>query len=353
VSEGSVFVRGSDGRACAVYRDTKGKTRYLYAKTKTEVRRKVRQALRDRDEGIIPPSKMNVGNLLAEWLEDSKDSVSLRTWENREGIVRLHINPSIGTKLLANLTADDVRTLCREKLAQGLAPSSVKRIHAILNQIMREAVRLRYIRCNPLDDVRPPRQYRQEIEVLGPDDVLKLFQAAYGSRYEAIIVLGATCGLRVGECLPLRHEDVDFDKGTLNIRRTLWRNDVYQPKTARSRRTIKLPEIALNALRRHVQANGGSEGWLFQTKHGNPIAAPNFHKCGWKPMLRKADLSEATRFHDLRHGTASLLLNQNVPIPVVSKYLGHANPGITMKVYAHMIDGTSGKAASGIDEALH
>jgi integrase len=69
-------------------------------------------------------------------------------------------------------------------------------------------------------------------------------------------------------------------------------------------------------------------------------------------MLAKAGLPQSLTFHKLRHGAASLLLNQNVPIPVVSRYLGHANPGVTMRVYAHMIDGTSGMAAQGIDEAL-
>jgi len=352
MSEGSVFQR-KDGKWCAKYKDATEKWRYLYRKNKSEVKKALREALKDRDEGIVPATKMSVGKLIDEWMDSSKDSVSLRTWENREGIARLHIKPKIGTKKLARLTAEDVRTLYRQKLAQGLASSSVKRIHHILNQAMREAVRLKYIRHNPLDDVKPPQQHRQEIDVLGPDDVRKLLDAARGSRYEAIIVLGATCGLRVGECLSLRYEDVDFDRGRLNIRRTLWCNQVYEPKTPRSRRTVTLPYLALDALRRHVKGHGVGRGWLFQTKHGNPIAAPNFHKCGWKPMLRKAGLSEATRFHDLRHGTASLLLNQNVPIPVVSKYLGHANPGITMKVYAHMIDGTSSIAASGIDEALH
>jgi integrase len=69
-------------------------------------------------------------------------------------------------------------------------------------------------------------------------------------------------------------------------------------------------------------------------------------------MLRKAGLPESLTYHQLRHGAASLLLNQNVPVPVVSRYLGHANPGITMKVYAHLIDGTSGMAAIGMDQAL-
>ena len=69
-------------------------------------------------------------------------------------------------------------------------------------------------------------------------------------------------------------------------------------------------------------------------------------------MLRKAGLPESTTYHQLRHGAASLLLNQNVPVPVVSKFLGHSNPSITMSVYAHIIDGASRMAADGIDAAL-
>jgi integrase len=125
---------------------------------------------------------MSVSKLLDEWMNGTMDSVSLRTWENREGFVRLHIKPNIGTKKLARLTADDVRKLYREKLAQGLAPSSVKRIYVIL----------------------PPKQHQRGMDVLCPDDVCKLLTASRGTRYEAIIVLGATCGLRVGESLHLR-----------------------------------------------------------------------------------------------------------------------------------------------------
>src|SRR5215203_2236296 len=93
-------------------------------------------------------------------------------------------------------------------------------------------------------------------------------------------------------------------------------------------------------------------GYLFATSSGKPVDVSNFYKWSWRPALRRAGLPETLTPHQLRHGTASLLLNQNVPVPVVSRYLGHANPGITMKVYAHMIDGTSGMAADGIDSAL-
>lgn len=345
MSEGSVFVRGSDGRDCAVYKDAKGKTRYLYANTKTEVRRKLRQALSDRDEGIIPPAKMSVTNLLDEWLEDMRGDVSHRTWLNREGFVRLHIKPHIGTTKLSSLTADDARKLYRTKLADRLASSSVKRVHAILSQALRYAVRSKYIHANPLDSVKPPTVKTRDMDVLTPEQVNRLLDTAYGDRLECAYILGALCALRVNEALSLRYEDLDLIEGTISIRRTLWRNQTYSPKTDASEATIKIPARALEALRRHAAKNGNPrEGWLFPTKNGNPVAAPNFHNC-WKRMLRKAHLPESTTYHQLRHGVGSMMVNQQVPLPIVSRYLRHSNPRITAEVYIHMIDGTGGMAA--------
>ena len=150
MSEGTVFQR-TDGRWCAKYKDARGIWRYLYRKSKGEARKALRAALKDRDEGITPPSKMTVEIYLNEWLEDMRDTVSHRTWLTRGGFVRNHITPAIGTKKLSTLTADDASMLYRRKLAEGLATSSVKRIHELLKQGLREAVRLNYISRNPLD----------------------------------------------------------------------------------------------------------------------------------------------------------------------------------------------------------
>src|SRR5215210_3039647 len=97
MSEGSVFQR-KDGRWCAKYDDASGKTRYLYRKTKVKAKQALRQALKDRDEGIVPTRKITVGALLDQWLNDIKDDVSLRTWLNRESIVRTHLKPTLGSK---------------------------------------------------------------------------------------------------------------------------------------------------------------------------------------------------------------------------------------------------------------
>jgi integrase len=149
----------------------------------------------------------------------------------------------------------------------------------------------------------------------------------------------------------LRFEDLDLDAGTIKVGRTLHNGECSAPKTPSSRRTLTLPQRALEPLERLCSASDG-RGYLFATSSGKPVDVSNFYKWSWKPALRRARLPESLTPHSLRHGTASLLLNQNIPVPIVSKYLGHSNSGVTMKVYAHMIDGTSGMAADGMDEAL-
>jgi hypothetical protein len=124
MSEGSVFQR-KDGKWCAKWKNATGKWRYLYRSSEAEAKRALRQALKDRDEGIIPPSKMSVGNLLDLWLEDMRDDVSHRTWLIREGFVRLHTKPHVGTTKLAKLSADDARRLYKRKRAEGMATSSL------------------------------------------------------------------------------------------------------------------------------------------------------------------------------------------------------------------------------------
>ena len=109
-TEGSVYQR-KDSRWVAQFTDATGKARYLYRKTKAEAKQALREALKDRDDGIVPASKLTVGGMLDEWLEDVRDTVSHRTWINQELIVRRHLKPTIGTTKLASLDAKSVRSL--------------------------------------------------------------------------------------------------------------------------------------------------------------------------------------------------------------------------------------------------
>ncbi len=216
---------------------------------------------------------------------------------------------------------------------------------------MRDAVRSKYIRSNPLDGIKPPKDVRLEPDVLTPEQLLHLLDTVRGQRFECAYVLGALCGLRIGETLALRWDDVDLDRGTLQVRHTLWYGKTSQPKTPSSRRTLTLPQRAVEALvRLRNQSDGGV--YLFATSTGNPVDASNFYRWSWRPTLRKAGLPETLTPHKLRHGAASVLLNEGVPLPIVSRYLGHANTGVTARVYAHVLDGTPHVAAEAMNRML-
>ena len=168
--EGSCYQR-KDGRWVAQYKDASGKMRYLYRKSKQDAKQALREALSDRDKGAVPVGKQTVADALDTWLEGLEETVSERTYLNRECTVRVHLKPTIGTKRLAKLTPDDIRRLYRSKLAEGLAPSYVKRMHIILKQ----ALPTKY-----LSDVKPPRVPNKEMEVLTKAQVLHLLDTVRG-----------------------------------------------------------------------------------------------------------------------------------------------------------------------------
>jgi len=351
-TEGSVYQRQSDGRWVAQYRDAKDKVRYIYRKTKAEAKKALREALQDRDDGFVPTDKLTVGLYLEEWMEERRNTVSHRTWRVQESMLRNRVKRHIGNCRLCRLSAKDVRQMYRGLLADGLTPSTIGHVHTVLKQAMRDAVRSRYIRTNPLDEVKPPKQDRKEMDVLTADEVRRLLGAVKGDRFECVFYFCSLVGLRIGECLALRYEDIDLDRGTIRIERTLYNGQCSAPKTQSSRRVLTLPQMAIEALVRLCEFNDNQSGYLFATSSGKPVDVSNFYKWTWKPALRRAGLPESITPHSLRHGTASLLLNQKIAVPIVSKHLGHSNSQVAMRTYTHTIDGTNGLAAQGIDEAL-
>ncbi len=351
-SEGSVFQR-ADKKWCGKWKDASGKWRYLYRRTKAEAKTGLREALKDRDDNIIPADRLTLNDALDAWLDEQRDRVSLRTWTNRESLVRMHVKPHpISTVRLTKLKADDLRAFYRVK-SLTLSPATVGRLHDVVKKSLNPYVKAKRIRSNPADDVKLPKEHQRELDVLKPEQLNRLLQTVRGNRYEGIIVLGAVCALRIGEALSSRYEDCDLSAGTISIRRTLWKGKVYPPKTPSSRRTLTMPSVAREWLTRHCEQHGNpSTGYLFQTSSGTPIAAENFHRWGWKKALRDAGLDENLHYHDLRHGCISLLLQQKIPLPIVSMYAGHSSPDVTARVYSHVISGTSGMAAAGLDAIL-
>src|SRR5215212_12046261 len=123
-AEGSVYQR-KDGRWVAQWKDARGKTRYIYRKTKAEAKKALREALQDRDDNIVPADKVTVGQYLEEWMDERKNTVSHRTWRVQESLLRNRVKPHIGSVLLCKLSGKDVRGMYRGLLSDGLTPSTV------------------------------------------------------------------------------------------------------------------------------------------------------------------------------------------------------------------------------------
>src|SRR5215216_2044437 len=225
-----------------------GRRRYLSAKTKTEARRALRQAMADADRGLIfDADSLKVGEYLVRCLADSvSDTVKATTFERYEQITRIHLKPALGRVKLKALTPAHVRGLYREKLEAGSSARTVRYIHTTLHKALKQAVMDGFIPRNATEAVKPPQPSREEMHPLTPEQAKLLLQVAHetGNRLGALYVLAIHTGLRQGELLGLKWDDVDLDDGSLQVRRTLTitkDGPVFtSPKTAGSRRSVKL-----------------------------------------------------------------------------------------------------------------
>jgi integrase len=168
------------------------------------------------------------------------------------------------------------------------------------------------------------------------------------------VLCATTTGVRLGELLALRWSDVDWDNRRLWVRRSITRKGTIQePKTRGSVRAIAITPTLVAGLREHrMRSSFKTEGALiFCTAKGTPFDGVNLVRREFKPALRKAELPEI-RFHDLRHGFASLLIAQGEHPKLISEQLGHASVKITMDRYGHLMDQSYGDASSRLDAAL-
>jgi integrase len=290
------------------YVDANGNRRYVSGRTKTAVRRKVRELLANRDKGIAYDSEnLTVGDYLDRWLDAVKGSVRPRTWQRSEEVVKLHLKPTIGHHRLEKLNAMQVQALYGRKLEEGLSPRTVEIVHATLRKALGQAVKWMLVPRNVADAATPPRQTRSEITALSRGQARVLLEAARGDRLEAFWVLAVTTGMRNGELLGLQWRDVDIEARTLRVRRSVFNGAVSSPKTAAGNRTIRLTGMAEVALKEHRLATAKRQipEWVFPSRAGTPLSVHNVYRRAWKPLLLRAGLPVSTRMHDLRHTCAT------------------------------------------------
>jgi integrase len=367
--EGSI-TRRKDGRWEARYtaQTASGpKRRVIYGRTRKEVADKLARVLADCASGLVFDDEgMTVAEYLDRWLEDSdRDSVRTSTHERHKEIVRLHIRPALGRLKLSKLTPAHVQGLYRDRLDSGLSPATVQKIHTVLHKALAQALRWHMVPRNVTDAVKAPRPTPKEMRPLSPEEARRLLEASRGDRLEALYVLAVHTGMRQGELLALKWEDVDLNEGVLRVRRTLARDggriSLGEPKTKKSRRTVHLTGAAVEALRNHLERQLEDMGQLgdlyrdhglvFTSEVGTLINPTNLRRRSFAPLLVRAGLPEI-RFHDLRHTCASLLLSRNVHPKYVQELLGHATVAITLDTYSHVIPGMGDHTARAMEEVF-
>jgi integrase len=368
--EGGI-TRRKDGLYMARYTvqtATGAKRKAVYGKTRKEAAEKLTKALADRDMGLVfEGENRTLAAFLDGWLEGTvKGSVKATTYESYERLIRCHIKPELGQHKLKTLAPDHVQALYQRKLDSGLAPGTVRQMHSVLTCALDQAVKWGTLPRNVCKATTPPKPDSEEIKPLDTEQARQLLRTAGGERFEALYVLAVTAGLRIGELLALRWQDVDLEVSgaTLRVRRTkstAKSGPVFTtPKNGKGR-SIKLTRHAIEALKAHRASQNAERlkagtlwqdhGLVFCTYGGRPLDSHNVARTSFKPLLERAGLPDI-RFHDLRHTCATLLLSRGHHPKLVQELLGHASVALTLDRYSHVLPGMGDQTAAAMEAAL-
>lgn len=368
--EGSIY-RRADGRwTAAHYVLLPGggrKRRAVYGTTRKEVAAKLATLITKTQAGVpMAADSWTVERYSAYWLRQVvAPRLRPATLSSYRETLRLHILPILGRARLRSLTPAAVRALLADRAKAGLGPRSVQIVHGTLRAMLAEAVREELIERNVAAIVRAPSVEHVEVQPWSPDEAGAFLRAVEDHRLFPLFAVGVALGLRKGELLALRWDDVDLDLALVHVRRNVQRlTDVGlifgPPKSARSRRSIPLPGTSVRVLRTHrtrqvaeMLALGPAwddSGLVFTSLIGTVIEPRNLSRF-FDELIAKAGVRRI-RLHDLRHTCASLQFAQGVPARVVMDVLGHSQLAMTTDLYSHVMPTALAEAAAAMDRAL-
>src|SRR5665213_1333697 len=378
--EGSIYQRQSDGRwfgsIVEAGEDGKLKRKTVSAKTKDAARIKLKRLMEDQErlqaEGLPPmDTTVTVSQLLDRWHKVIVATRRETTASNYKYMIDGHIVPfvlpggrTLGSKKVATLTFNDVDALLDAKREAGLSPSTRRLIRSVLVQATNQAMKWRIVTRNEPAMSTPVTVHRSEGRSLSPAQAKRLMETLETSPMGALFIVMLTTGMRRGEAIGLRWEDVDLKKGVISVRQQVQRINgelkATEVKTERSRRSINLAKPTVVALREHKAAQRAERlasaawtdtGYVFTTGIGTPLDPRNVAK-QFESNCLKAKIGK-WHPHELRHSAASLMLATGTPLQVVSAVLGHASIRITSDVYGHVLDPQRQDAADALAGVLY
>jgi integrase len=360
-----------NGRWRARYRDLDGREHARHFDRKVAAQRWLDTVTTDLVTGryVDPRGGRTTLRAFAErWFEaQTFDAGSRQTVRPR---LTVHIYPHLGDVELRQLRPSTVQAWLRGRQAD-LAPSYVAQLLTTLSAVLSAAVEDGLIASNPCaaSSVRAPRVERRQV-VPWSVELVQAITEAHDDRWRAMPVLAAGCGLRQGEVLGLRLEDVDFLRRKIHVRRQvrlLGGRPVFAPPKGGKEREVPLPDLVAVALSEHLRTWPASEvtlPWrdldgaprtetLVFARDGQAINRNEHNRTVWRPAIVAAGVtpSRDTGMHALRHHYASLLLDGGVSIRALAEYLGHHDPGFTLRTYAHMMPTSDSRARQAVDAA--
>ena len=352
--------RRPDGKWRVRYRDPAGSERSKHFERKFDAERfrATIQADLLRGNYLDPDAgKVLFSTFSKKWL--AGQTVDVSTLQAMEVRLRVHLDPTFGNQELRAIKPSTVQIWLAE-LQKRLAPTYVRVLLANLSGILHAAVDDGLIARNPCKakSVRAPKIPQLRVRPWSHEQVQAVV-AALPARYSAVAVVAAGCGLRQGEAFGLRVSDVDFLRHALHVRQQVKlladNKPIITPPKGGKSREVPLPESVGLALAEHIRHfPRGKDGLIFTTRERKPLNRNYINAYVWKNALREAGV-EPTRIngmHALRPYHASALLESGVSIRAVSEYLGHADPGFTLRIYAHLMPTSDEKARHAIDLAL-
>lgn len=342
------------------YKDPDGKERSKHFDRKVDAERFRASVQADILRGhYLDPNagRVRFSDFAQTWLAGQTGDISTR--QAVEIRVRVHLSPAFGNRELGTIKPSVVQAWLGE-IQQQLAPTYVRVLLANLSSIFNAAVDDGLIARNPCNarSVRAPRVPQVRVRPWTHERVLAVLDA-HPARYSAVVLVCAGCGLRQGEAFGIRVEDIDFEKQVLHVRQQIKlladNKPITTPPKGGKQREVPLPDVVAEGLRTHMAAYpSGPAGLLFTTRERKPLNRNYVNAYVWKRSLERAgvDPGRPNGMHALRHYYASTLLESGVSIRAVSEYLGHADPGFTLRIYAHLMPASDDRARRSMDDVL-
>ena len=359
-----------EGRYTAGRDSETGKPIYknVLGRTQAEAKSKLKAAIEEsKSLDVTKTGKYTVGAWMDEWFENyAKIKVRPSSHQTYRGYIDNHIKPNIGKIPLEKLTSLELQKLYKKLLnsgridraeskrqPKGLSPKTVRNIHQIIASAMKLAKEQRLIVADPTEGCALPKLEHREMKTLPVEQLTSFLREAKESGVFELYYVELATGLRRGELLGLKWEDIDFEHGNLRVKRQIARINgevVEAPlKTKNAYRTLPLVEDTIAVLKQQKKKVGSSH-WVFPSPTGGPISPDSvlhmLHR-----VLKRAGLPRV-RFHDLRHPFATLALQNGVDIKTVSRMLGHFSAGFTLDTYAHITIAAQKEAAKTMGKVL-